>query len=210
MLIPYKLSSAITQLISNSDIFNHGCWCSKLVHHSRASLGGKTSVDELDEICKSWAKARRCLRSENQSCENFHFQKLSDFYEIENGSCLDNDQCLLDACEIDRYFVGAINNQNFTLNSNPNCAERTGGGGSASTNCEGLLASDLVEVQSTNIVDTTENVFSTVSETTLLTPNSQEPTTIPEQTTPNPNTTAPTGGIDLNSPLLSFEVRLFN
>ena len=158
-LIPYKLSNAVTQLstlfLSNSDIFNHGCWCSKLTHHSNKNLGGKVSIDGLDEICKSWAKARRCLRSENQSCESSHFQKLSDFYEINenSGFCLDEDACLYDACEIDYYFIQEINSfirdNNITIIENPNCTERSGGSGNQ--NCEGYLASELIPPVTTTI-----------------------------------------------------------
>ena len=117
-LIPYKLSQAVTQLstlfISNtSDIFNHGCWCSKLVHHSKSGLGGRDFIDDLDEICKNWAKARRCLRYSAQSCENTHVEALSKFYEIDENSCVENDDlCLSEACQIDLFYISEIISRN--------------------------------------------------------------------------------------------------
>ena len=117
-LIPYKLSQAVTQLstlfISNtSDIFNHGCWCSKLVHHSKSGLGGRDFIDDLDELCKNWAKARRCLRYSAQSCENTHVEALSKFYEIDENSCVENDDlCLSEACKIDLFYISEIISRN--------------------------------------------------------------------------------------------------
>lgn len=143
MLVPYKLSNAVSQLASIyniTEIFNHGCWCSKLAHHSRPGLGGRDSVDDLDEICKKWAKARRCLRTSGQSCEFTHLESLRKDYEYENCSGNSDDACLTETCEIDNFFMENIQiwneeNSEFIPENDPECFERVGVG-AGNSKCE--------------------------------------------------------------------------
>ena len=78
-LISYRLQESVTEMASlflsdstfAAQLFNHGCWCAKIADQgpSSASLGGNQPVDELDQICKDWARARRCSRVDGSSCE---------------------------------------------------------------------------------------------------------------------------------------------
>ena len=133
-LISYKLQDAASELaalfISNgtfvSQLFNHGCWCAKLSNQPGSNLGGNKPVDELDQICKDWARARRCSREAGSACENADFTRP---YEIEFSgnyhSCENADSCSSETCQIDYYYIQAINDWNannvFTLNSSPVC-----------------------------------------------------------------------------------------
>merc|ERR1712127_203962 len=120
-LISYRLQDSVHQMASlflsdtTSDstfvaqLFNHGCWCAKIADQgpASASLGGNQPVDELDQICKDWARARRCSRAAGSSCE---FADFTSTYEIELSpqSCVDSDACLSETCQIDFSFISAI------------------------------------------------------------------------------------------------------
>ena len=67
----YQLPLAASEILNNfipdfnfvNDVLNHGCWCAKLnPETNKAFLGGRTVIDELDEICKNWANARKCTQ----------------------------------------------------------------------------------------------------------------------------------------------------
>jgi len=116
-LISYKHQESVTEMaalfLSDStfagQLFDHGCWCAKIgtPGPASASLGGKTPTDELDQICKDWAKARRCSRTSGSKCE---FAEYSSTYEIEVSpqNCVDSDACLSETCHIDYSFISAI------------------------------------------------------------------------------------------------------
>merc|ERR1711879_597159 len=93
-----------------SQVFSHGCWCAKLSDPSSVNLGGNAPVDELDQICKDWARARRCSRQNGASCE---FAGLESSYEVErdNGAtlCPDADSCMSETCQIDVLYIQQIN-----------------------------------------------------------------------------------------------------
>ena len=76
-LIPYKIKFAASKLgnlfLPEDDyqiLKNHGCWCAKIFDtQPSVNLGGPETVDELDHICKLWAKVRRCSKQEGYTCE---------------------------------------------------------------------------------------------------------------------------------------------
>merc|ERR1712156_765299 len=89
--IPYRLqdaANALSPIFLNdatnfpTDIFDHGCWCGKLNALPTAGLGGHP-IDDLDQICKDWAKARRCSRVNGGSCESASALIVSSNYQVE-------------------------------------------------------------------------------------------------------------------------------
>ena len=134
-LISYKLSDASFEIASLvltdsnflSQVFTHGCWCAKLANPTDSNLGGATSVDDLDQICKEWAGARRCSRSSGSNCE---FADFTTSYELNLSpiqQCVDSDPCLSETCQIDYHFISLIedwsqNQNSITLNTDPTCA----------------------------------------------------------------------------------------
>jgi len=142
--IPYRLQEAANQLspiflndLSNfpTEIFDHGCWCGKLNALPSAGLGGHP-IDELDQLCKDWAKARRCSRVNGGTCESASALILGSSYQVEydfaSGAtgtqlCPDSDACLSETCQIDSHYVNLIkawrtaNPGSFTPESNPTC-----------------------------------------------------------------------------------------
>ena len=93
-------------------IFDHGCWCAKLnPNRGSAFLGGKTVLDDLDVICKEWAKTRKCNTFQGGSCSE---KDLLDDYNLiigqtNNETCLSNPtDCTQDTCEIDVYYAGLV------------------------------------------------------------------------------------------------------
>ena len=113
-LISYRLQESVREIASlflsdstfAGQVFTHGCWCAK-IGGDIASLGGNQPVDELDQICKDWARARRCSRSEGSSCEFADFTSTYDI-EVSPQSCVDSDACLSETCQIDFSFISAI------------------------------------------------------------------------------------------------------
>ena len=115
--IDYSLKAGGFEILTNfindsvwTNVFlQHGCWCAKIAdqHLLSTELGGNRPVDELDQICKDWARARRCSRAVGASCE---FADFTDTYEIEFSpqGCLDSDVCLSETCQIDFSFISAI------------------------------------------------------------------------------------------------------
>ena len=101
------------------DVLSHGCFCGKLdasnpyVEH----LGGTQTLDELDEICRDWLRARNC--NDNLiggSCEadresmrtgGYTMDITSDNYA--NSNCgFYNTECEEDTCRIDLQYAQAI------------------------------------------------------------------------------------------------------
>jgi len=138
MNIAFKLQNAASQLTSNlldnqafaSSILTHGCWCAKLSPEIQMpGLGGYTPVDELDQICKDWAKARRCSRA--QTCAD---QKMDGAYALDavtysNPDCVDSDVCLSETCQIDMFYMEKIEefhsqNPNHVAVTDPTCQHK--------------------------------------------------------------------------------------
>ena len=147
----FKLQDSVTELaaliISDStfaaQLFNHGCWCAKIANQgpTSAGLGGNQPVDQLDQICKDWARARRCSRtdavlSDGSSCES---ADITSTYEIDlsrlsPNNCVDpnpSESCLSKTCQIDFSFISAIeawrnsNPGQFSPVTNPVCPAHT-------------------------------------------------------------------------------------
>ena len=153
-IISYKLQNAILDLSAivlddssfTEELFQHGCWCAKISSDNPVGLGGNQPVDQLDQICKEWAKARRCTRQEGSSCETQDSATSS--YELEydlNGGdsrdylCPEGDGCLGETCQIDIYYLKEILDwknaygNGFTAISPNSCPVGLGG---APMNCE--------------------------------------------------------------------------
>ena len=74
--INYHLNDAafdlFTQFAPNeiSKLLNHGCWCAKLNPSAEQfNLGGPKIYCEVDQLCKEWFQARRCLKKFGNVCE---------------------------------------------------------------------------------------------------------------------------------------------
>lgn len=138
--ISYRFRDSVQELASlfiqdasfASQVFSHGCWCAKLSDPSSVNLGGNAPVDDLDQICKDWARARRCSRQAGASCE---FATYDNSYEVEreNGNtlCPGSDVCMSETCQIDVFYINAVNDwrvanpQQFTAAVNPVCPPHT-------------------------------------------------------------------------------------
>ena len=100
-------------------VLSHGCFCGKLdaanpyVEH----LGGTATLDELDEICRDWLRARNCNDNlVGGSCEadresmrtgGYTMDITSDNYA--NSNCgFYNTECEEDSCRIDLMYAQAI------------------------------------------------------------------------------------------------------
>ena len=117
--IDYTLIDGAEQILTHFDplnadgVLSHGCWCAKLLRKNsgKLTLGGSSSTDELDDICRQWIKARKCSE-QSHGCKNF--VDAEDLYEIDftsdlsSATCPDSDTCLSESCQIDVSFVGKI------------------------------------------------------------------------------------------------------
>ena len=108
-------------------LLEHGCFCGKLdnTNPSLDHLGGTTTVDALDEICRDWLRARNC--NDNLiggSCQadragmrtgTYFMDIVTANYDI--SACSANAGCEKDTCEIDLVALKAIREY---IDSNPN------------------------------------------------------------------------------------------
>ena len=136
-------------------LFDHGCWCAKLDPDNSAqiSLGGPSTVDELDRICKQWAQARSCTRLNNKSCHNnFGLTTYEVEYVdgIEDAVCpdyLNGDTCLSDTCQIDLDYTKQIlawktlNQNNWVAEIQTICQPGTAGSGTH-TFCDSITTTE--------------------------------------------------------------------
>ena len=153
-LISYRLQSASSEMAAlfvndasfAANLFSHGCWCAKLADQSASNLGGNQPVDDLDQICKDWARARRCSRAAGAACENADFTSI---YEIEVSPqrCIDSDACLSESCQIDYHFISEINAWRsanagaFNPVTNPVCPAHTT---AQLNNCQNFLTTEKI------------------------------------------------------------------
>lgn len=180
----------LTQFIPDtafiSKILDHGCWCAKFNPESLPfGLGGSTTVDELDSICKEWAHSRWCTHVENSgSCDgysrssglNYTVESTSGInIGLNNSFCPDADNCLSQTCQIDLDFVGKImvwegeNGDDFVVKSEPVCSL---GGGMG----DGSKRMEFCDSLTTTLVPTT--LASTTSASTTLAPTTPELSTL--------------------------------
>lgn len=104
-------------------ITKHGCHCALLdpalkVNRKENTLGGITTLDDLDIICRNWHLARNCNdKITGGSCHDkfTNFMHYGIFYDVEKSdsvecSCSKNRSCEIDACKIDVYYSFEILN----------------------------------------------------------------------------------------------------
>lgn len=124
--IPQRFMAAAYDILSLSvdndyleKIMNHGCWCARLNPDiSHKHLGGITTIDRLDRLCRSWANARQCNSLSGGTCETGTFFAYRYTIEPENNSTdmlscrwscmLNKSRCLKDSCILDAHFVHSI------------------------------------------------------------------------------------------------------
>ena len=111
----------------------HGCWCSKLNGINPENHRQK-AVDDLDQVCKDWIRARRCSLLVDGACAGrklpkVHYDTRSSFlsdYEIDVDYCqINTDFCQQQACEIDALFNSrvkhVISRHDFIFKNNKTC-----------------------------------------------------------------------------------------
>jgi len=75
-------------------IQNYGCWCRRLSAKDSVNIGGR-SMDEFDELCKTWYRNRHCLELPGGTCKPV--KQLLNYYVKLNGTGLSNsyvDHCM--------------------------------------------------------------------------------------------------------------------
>jgi hypothetical protein len=93
----------------------YGCWCSRPT--TGTSFGGQP-LDELDELCRTWAQCMKCQPQECKEVEDPQYEvvytmevnctcvtgsrDLSDFMSYE---CVDQDECTRNRCECDMVYA---------------------------------------------------------------------------------------------------------
>lgn len=110
-----------------NNVMDHGCHCARFDPLSnKRILGGRVSLDGLDRICSDWYAARQCLNKyDHGSCleldnTNFSYQVAMTVdgagiingafcNEINSQTSLPYNDCEIDSCKIDTYYVEQIN-----------------------------------------------------------------------------------------------------
>ena len=114
-----------------SELKQHGCQCAKLFNHYDESenlfdsfVGGNTALDEIDTICRSWLRARRCIEKlENGSCYSYGSNYGSLEYELKKSGAIsmgyseytcvldgpeNYGKCQTDTCQIDLRYASEM------------------------------------------------------------------------------------------------------
>ena len=123
------LSLYLDNVTTFNTIMDHGCHCARFdPQSSKRMLGGGHAVDQLDDLCKSWYQARMCLnRYDRGSCKNLDNQDYG--YQVTVGVDINDsspdtvqcnefhsttlrqyNECELDSCKVDIYYVQLIKN----------------------------------------------------------------------------------------------------
>lgn len=112
------------------EIFQHGCWCPRLVGNG---IGGPATVSELDDLCRSWFSTHSCntnilggscydvtisanktytYTEQEQNVQLFDTTLLEKivgcFQPWYTDSSLEPDPCAQDTCKIDRHYTSLI------------------------------------------------------------------------------------------------------
>merc|ERR1712036_171379 len=101
------------------EVMEHGCRCAKLDASNpfQEHLGGSTVVDELDEICRDWLRARNCNDNlVGGSCESDRESMRTGAYtmsivesDYDASTCgFTTADCEADTCEIDLKYLKLI------------------------------------------------------------------------------------------------------
>ena len=112
-VLPSRKKRQILDIAQEVD--GYGCWCSRPV--SGTSFGGQP-LDELDELCRTWAQCMKCQPTECREAEDPQYEvvytmevnctcitgsrDLSDFMSYE---CVDQDECTRNRCECDMAYA---------------------------------------------------------------------------------------------------------
>lgn len=118
----FELAKLVLGEEITSKLKDHGCWCSKLGLNRYA---GGDALDELDQICKNWAQARRCALLPNGRCEGRRHRETANYtISLDKNECpwtmpgesqditcgvvpgmLNPEGCLTSKCEIDKHYI---------------------------------------------------------------------------------------------------------
>lgn len=114
----------LNNTIIANEVFQHGCYCSKMYSLNEKSIrGGNTVVDDFDEICRSWSRCRECNdKHVGGSCRDANVNPRDTDYEYvitqnlyDDGAivydCTANvEACAYDSCLIDVEYINQIAN----------------------------------------------------------------------------------------------------
>ena len=100
-------------------VLSHGCHCSKLDKFNPFGqfLGGSTTVDVLDEICRDWLRARNCndnlvggsCEADRETQRTGAYTMFVDHSDYSNSKCgFTQADCDADTCDIDLKYLKAI------------------------------------------------------------------------------------------------------
>jgi hypothetical protein len=88
---------------------NYGCWCTQ-VYTNNGQKG--RPIDELDEVCRQWAKCKKCEVIEG--CEGELDLNYSPTLAFDMATftlvteCLDMNECTTNRCECDLFHIARI------------------------------------------------------------------------------------------------------
>ena len=135
IIFTYLLSDNRLTLTDIENLLKHGCWCAKLDSTNQFThfLGGPEPVDDIDQVCKNWFKARHCndhliggtCRSENNELlKSGSYSVLIDTGCLDFSECHNTDNiCEEESCIIDLYYLNEIRDimtePNFILDFEP-------------------------------------------------------------------------------------------
>ena len=134
------MSLYIDDTASFNNILDHGCHCARFDSlNDKDYLGGNQPVDQLDEICKNWYQARKCLNNFDQgTCQNLDNDGFN--YEMQLSVDVNNkptdvvcstqnsqnnrdyNDCEYDSCLVDAFYVKQV--AQF-INENPGFTVQT-------------------------------------------------------------------------------------
>ena len=100
-------------------VLEHGCHCGKLdkTNPFLSYLGGSTTLDELDEICRDWLRARNCndnlfggsCEADREAMRTGSYVQNINQLDYDSSSCGFTDAgCEMDSCQIDLKYMKLI------------------------------------------------------------------------------------------------------
>lgn len=165
--VPQVMSEWLDDSNKVDDILSHGCFCAKLdnTNPNFANLGGTTPLDELDEICRDWLRARNCndnlvggsCTSDKESMRTgaYTMDVVPNNLQISNCGFTTTD-CEADSCAIDLQYMKEI--AQFVSDNNSFSPNQVTGAGTCDTapldkrerKCEGF-APDVYPKRMSNL-----------------------------------------------------------
>ena len=103
--ITHKISANTRSLLL------HGCICSNYINNI---FPIPKPVDDLDDLCYQWLRARECLAAKNGACEN----RSGAYLFTDENTCMLNqeDSCEFEACQVDFHYMNLASK--YTENEN--------------------------------------------------------------------------------------------